>query len=138
MTRILAYNNKQLELKVVNLFNMLMKEFGNTRKEYITMNESLRRVENTLMAMGEKLGMNISIQGYRPNIMNTQSNKYSISEEALRLANIKWSDEKPEVTPLVYMNDDGDCMGLCNNSDMLNIAMMLALDGCSIGKKGDE
>jgi hypothetical protein len=63
MTRILAYNNKQMELKVVNLFNMLMKEFGNTRKEYITMNESLRRVENTLMIMGEKLGMNISVQG---------------------------------------------------------------------------
>ena len=70
--------------------------------------------------------------------MNTQLKQYSVPDKALQLANIKWSDEKPEVTPQVYINDDSDCMGLCNNIDMLNIAIILALDGCSIGKKGEE
>jgi hypothetical protein len=46
--------------------------------------------------------------------------------------NIKWLGKmEVPLRELENMRDSGDCLGMCRHEDMINVARLIVLDGCS-------
>ena len=52
-------------------------------------------------------------------------------------SNIKWLGKMDiPLGELDNMRDSGDCLGMCRQEDMINVARLIVLDGCSENNTG--